>query len=127
MLCFAFLTCAQLLAYMLAQVAGHTPIISDGWGARGQFDLVDLTHLKDENDGFCYLANYFDHGTKFYDNRALKSRTSFAISACLIDMLTLIGPPAILQLDNAKEMNDQASKDNGEGDEWLTDEAGCRA
>ena len=105
-------------------MAGHTPIISDGWAQRGQFDLVDLTHLKEYNDGFCYLANYIDHGTKFYDNRALKGRTSFSISACLIDILSLLGPPTILQLDNAKEMNDQASKDNRS--EWLTDEAGCR-
>lgn len=49
--------------------AGHQPILTKGFGSRGQVDLVDLQSCPDGE--FKFLLNYQDHGLKFYDNRPL--------------------------------------------------------
>ena len=58
--------------------AGHKPIITKGFGTRGQVDLIDMQANKDGK--FAYLLNYQDHGIKFYDNRALESKRNAAIA-----------------------------------------------
>ena len=39
-----------------AQPAGHTPIITAGFGSRGQFDLIDMQSCPDGE--FNFLGNY---------------------------------------------------------------------
>jgi hypothetical protein len=43
---------------------GHTPIISKGFCARGQVDLIDYQYLEGYNHGFNWLLTYQDHGGK---------------------------------------------------------------
>ena len=45
--------------------AGHKPILTKGFGARGQVDLIDFQSCPDGS--FKYLLNYQDHGIKLYD------------------------------------------------------------
>lgn len=52
--------------------AGHQPILTRGFGSRGQIDLIDMQSCKDGD--YKFLLNYQDHGLKFYDNRPLTSK-----------------------------------------------------
>ena len=48
---------------------GHQPILTSGFGTRGQIDLIDLQNAPDGE--FKFLLTYIDHGTKiafFYYN-----------------------------------------------------------
>ena len=89
--------------------AGHRPILTKGFGARGQVDLIDMQSNPDHD--YKFLLNYQDHGVKLYDCRPLRNKTARAIAAALIDIFTLLGPPAILQCDNGREFSGSASKD----------------
>ena len=40
--------------------AGHTPIVTTGFGSRGQLDLIDFQSMPDGQ--FKWLATYRDHG-----------------------------------------------------------------
>ena len=60
------------------QRACHRPIYTEGMCRRAQIDIVDLSTLADDNDGYKYLVNYCDHGIKLYDNRPLRTRTAMA-------------------------------------------------
>lgn len=51
-----------------------------------------------------------DHGTKWYDNRALTNRSATSIAIQLVDIFTQIGPPCILQCDNGTEFKGIAGK-----------------
>jgi hypothetical protein len=82
--------------------------VTRGFGTRGQVDLVDLQSLSEFNHGFRYLLTYQDHGIKFYDNRALKSKRHTSIAVALLDIFTLIGAPMYLHTDNGREFVDQA-------------------
>ena len=89
--------------------AGHQPILTSGFGSRGQVDLIDLQANADGE--FKFLLNYQDHGIKLYDNRALTSKRGAAIAFALLDIFTFIGAPAILQADNGREFSGAAGKD----------------
>ena len=83
------------------KVAGHKPILTQGFGTRGQVDLIDMQSCKDGN--FKFLLNYQDHGIKFYDNRALESKRAAAVAFALVDIFTLLpsfpfSPPPPLTL-----------------------------
>ena len=88
--------------------AGHKPILTKGFGARGQVDLVDFQSCPDGS--FKYLLNYQDHGIKLYDNRALTSKRTEAIAFALLDIFTFIVAPAILQTDNGREFSGATGK-----------------
>ena len=83
-------------------VSGHQPILTSGFGKRGQFDLIDMQSCPDE--GFKYICNYYDHGTKLGWSQALVNQRSTTVARALIDIFTILGPPAILQPDNARNM-----------------------
>ena len=51
---------------------GHKPILTHGFGARGQVDLIDMQSCPD--GGLKWLLVYEDHDTKWNDVRALKSK-----------------------------------------------------
>ena len=46
----------------MAPLAGLRPIITAGFGTRGQVDLIDFQSMPDH--GFNFLLNYIDHGIK---------------------------------------------------------------
>ena len=46
----------------LCPLAGLRPIVTPGFGTRGQVDLIDFQSMPDH--GFNFLLNYIDHGIK---------------------------------------------------------------
>lgn len=88
--------------------AGHTPILTRGFGSRGQVDLIDFQSCPDGE--FKFLLNYQDHGIKLYDNRPLTSKRAGAVAFALLDIFSFIGPPCLLQADNGREFSNVASK-----------------
>ena len=54
---------------------------------------------------FCFLMTYKDDGIKFNDNAALTSKRPAAIAQALLDVWSVIGPPAILGCDNGGEFS----------------------
>ena len=64
-------------------MAGHQPIITLGFGSRGQLDLIDMQSMPD--GAFKWIMNYTDHGiklTKLKNAEGLHgfSTNSFALS-----------------------------------------------
>ena len=62
--------------------------------------------MQSVKDGpFCFLLTYKDDGIKFNDNAALTSKRPAAIAQALLDIWSVIGPPAILSCDNGGEFS----------------------
>ena len=64
---------------------GHKPILSRGFGVRGQVDLIDLQSSADGK--YKWLLVYVDHGIKLCDVRPLTSKRvratpNLACSSC---------------------------------------------
>ena len=100
--------------------AGHTPLITRGFSARGQVDLIDFQANPDGE--FKWMLNYVDHGIKLYDCRPLRTKSAAAVAAALVDIFTFIGPPKLLQADNGAEFRCAALKSVSKA---LTDEEAC--
>ena len=83
--------------------SGSYPILTPGFGKRGQIDLVDMQSCPDGE--FKYILNYYDHGTKMGWSQAIINQRASSVARALIDVFTIYGPPAILQPDNAKNMS----------------------
>ena len=90
--------------------AGHQPIITRGFGARGQIDLIDMQSMPD--GPFRFIVNYTDHGVKSTFLSALASKECRTIELWFFQMFCIIGPPAILQTDNGREFNGMALDNN---------------
>ena len=56
-------TCIKMKNYVKKPRAGHKPILTVGFGSRGQVDLIDMQ--SSEFGGMKWLLTYCDHGTKF--------------------------------------------------------------
>jgi hypothetical protein len=87
-------------------VAGIKPIITHGFGTRGQVDLIDFQSMPDGN--FCFLLNYIDQGVKFLFSIPLTRKHASCIAIALLEIFTVVGPPIILQSDNGNEFNTAA-------------------
>ena len=96
--------------------AGHKPILTRGFGTKGQIDLIDMQSCPDGKSVF--LLNYQDSGTKLMDARDLSTKRSVAIAFALLDIFTTIGAPAILGCDNGREFSTAA----GSKSVQITDE-----
>ena len=86
--------------------AGFRPIVTNGFGVRGQVDLIDFQSMPDGN--FNFLLNYVDHGIKFCVVKPLHRKTAKAVAYALYDTFTLIGCPQILQTDNGREFKNKS-------------------
>jgi hypothetical protein len=95
---------------------GVRPILTIGFGTRGQVDLIDFQSLP--NGEFKYLLNYIDHGIKFLFSFLLKFKRASCITYVLLDIFTVIGPPMILQSDNGREFL-QAAMTRRQKDEYT--------
>lgn len=132
--CIEFVKCCPgciVQTNRIAKVAGFKPIITKGFGKRGQVraknrdrrtvdlnsfvcvrtssmqvDLIDLQSFKD--GAFCYLLVYQDHGIKLPILEPLQSKRGAAVAVTLIRIFSLIGPPSILQTDNGREFSNIA-------------------
>ena len=85
------------------QSAGHKPILTKGFGSRGQVDLIDFQSCADGD--FKFLLTYQDHGTKLCEIIPLTSKRAAAVAFALLEIFTRIGAPAILQSDNGREFS----------------------
>ena len=84
--------------------AGHVPILTQGFGTRGQVDLIDFQSIPDGD--FRFLLNYVDYGTKLIYSEPIVAKRAITVAYALFHLFTVIGPCAILQSDNGKEMTD---------------------
>ena len=105
-------TCPRCIEKMECKktTAGHQPILTRGFGSRGQVDLIDFQSMPDGE--FNFLINYQDHGVKLLLSKAIVRKRASCVAWALIDFFTLIGPPAILQADNGREFNGSAGTSN---------------
>ncbi len=85
---------------------GIKPIITHGFGAQGQDNLIDFQSMPDGD--FCFLMNYINHGVKFLFSIPLTRKHASCIAVALLEISTVIGPPMILQLDDENEFNTAA-------------------
>ena len=76
-------------------------ILTQNVMSRGQVDLIDMQSQPD--GGFKFLF-------KICVLMPLKFKTACAVAKILVDILSLMGPPSILQYDNGHEFKTQEIK-----------------
>lgn len=86
--------------------AGLRPILTNGFGKRGQVDLINFQSMHDGI--FRYLLNYIDHECKFLISIPIRAKTASCVAYALLDIFSLVGPPSILQSDNGTEFSGAA-------------------
>ena len=89
---------------------GHTPIITKGFGSRGQVDLIDYQYLGGDNKPFNWLLTYQDHALKFLATAPLARKTPKDVAMALLEIFSTIGPPTVLQSDNGREFSGLAGQ-----------------
>jgi hypothetical protein len=98
-------------------VAGIKNILTEGFGIRGQVDLIDFQSMPDGE--FKFLFNCIDHGVPLVAKRAS------SVAVALLGIFTEQGPPSILQTDNGGEFSGSATNHVGHclllDDEVITD------
>ncbi len=104
------LHCVTLLSRR-KPVAGIRNIVTEGFGVRGQVDLIDFQSMPD--GPFKYLLNYIDHGVKKITSIPLTSKRATSVAFALFTIFTKQGPPTILQTDNGREFSNHAHDDVG--------------
>ena len=113
-------TCPRCIEKMERKkpTAGHQPILTRGFGTRGQVDLIDFQSMPDGD--FNFLMNYQDHGVKLLLSKAIVRKRASCVAWVLVEFFTLIGPPSILQADNGREFNGSATlSKNHIADEFI--------
>lgn len=85
----------------LARPEDFKPILTAGFGRRGQCDLIDMQAYADEE--YKWILHYQDHALKFSVLRALVAKSANIVAHELFMIFCLIGAPLILQTDNGKE------------------------
>jgi hypothetical protein len=85
----------------LARPEDFKPILTSGFGRRGQCDLIDMQSQPDGD--FKWILHYQDHALKFSVLRALVSKEASTVANELFMIFCLIGAPLILHTDNGKE------------------------
>ena len=100
--------CPTCISVMKAKkpVAGIKNIVTDGFGVRGQVDLIDFQSMPDGE--FKFLLNYIDHGIKKLTSIPLVAKRASAAAYALLTIFTEQGPPSILQADNGGEFSGSA-------------------
>jgi hypothetical protein len=94
--------CVKLLSRR-KPVAGIKNIITEGFGVRGQVNLIDFQSMLDSP--FKFLINYIDHGVKKLTSIPLTSKRASSVAFALFTIFTEQGPPSILQTDNDGEFS----------------------
>ncbi len=101
--------CSQCIRVLQARkpVAGIKNIVTEGFGVRGQVDLIDFQSMPDGE--FEFLLNYIDHGIKKLSSTPLVAKRASSIAIALLAIFTEQGPPSILQVDNGGEFSSSAT------------------
>jgi hypothetical protein len=99
------LHCIKVLSHR-KPAAGIKNIVTDGFGVRGQVDLIDFQSMPD--GVFKYLCNYIDHGVKKLTSILLSGKQASSVAFALLTIFTKQGPPSILQSNNGGEFSNHA-------------------
>jgi hypothetical protein len=95
-------------------VAGIKNIVTDGFGVRGQVDLINFQSMP--NGEFKFLLNYINHGIKKLTSIPLFAKRASVAAFALLTIFTEQGPPSILQADNGVEFSGSAMDHR---DRWM--------
>jgi hypothetical protein len=98
--------CVKLLSHR-KPVAGVKNIVTNGFGIRGQAEIIDFQSMPD--GVFKYLLNYVDHGVKKLISIPLANKQASCVAFSLFAILTEQGPPTILQTNNGGEFSGHAN------------------
>ena len=79
-------TCIKMRSYSKTPRAGHKPILTEGFGSRGQVDLIDMQ--SNDFNGMRWLLTYVDHGTKYAVTCAVPNKQ---VTMLLMFMLVFVG------------------------------------
>jgi hypothetical protein len=93
-------------------------IVTNGFGVRGQVDLIDFQSMPDGD--FKYLLNYLDNGVKKLTSIPLVFKKVQSVAYALFTIFMEQGPPSILQTDNGDEFWGAANDSTG-----ITMRLGC--
>ena len=85
----------------LARPEDFKPILTAGFGRRGQCDLIDMQSHPDGQ--FLWILHYQDHALKFSILRPLTGKSADLVAFALFEIFCIIGAPLILHTDNGKE------------------------
>ena len=91
--------------------AGIRNIVTEGFGVRGQVDLINFQSMPD--GPFKYLLNYIDHRVKKLMSIPLTSKRAASVAFALFTIFTEQDPPSILQTDNGGEFLNHAHNNVG--------------
>jgi hypothetical protein len=72
-------------------------------------DLMDFQSIP--YNGYKFVLNYQDHFTKFLVLKPLKTKRAEEVALTLLDILTILGPPSVLQSDNGREFVNSVLKE----------------
>jgi hypothetical protein len=97
--------CIKVLSHR-KPVAGIKNIVTDGFGVRGQVDLINFQSMPD--GVFKYLCNYIDHGVKKMTSIPLSGKQASSIAFALLTIFTKQGSPSILQTNNGGKFSNHA-------------------
>ena len=87
--------CVKLLSRK-KPVAGIKNIVTEGFGVRGQCDIIDFQSMPDGL--FKYLLNYLDHGVKKLTSIPLTSKRASSVAFALLTIFTEQGPRRFFKL-----------------------------
>ncbi len=103
--------CIKLL-HRFKPKAGVKNMVTDGFGVRGQVDLIDFQSMLD--GAFCYLLNYIDHGIKKLTSTPITAKQATSTALALFNIFTEQGPLLVLQTDNGGEFVGSANNHVGQ-------------
>ena len=65
------------------------PLLTWGFGERGQVDLIDFSSKP--SNGFKFILNYQDHAKKYVWLEKLTNKQTKTINLCLVKNFSLLG------------------------------------
>ena len=92
-------------------VAGIKNIVTEGFGVRGQVDLIDFQIMPDGE--FKFLLHYIDHDIKKLTSVPLFAKHALSVAVALLGIFTEQGPPSILQTDSGGEFSGSTTNHYG--------------
>ena len=81
------------------------PIVTNGYGKRGQVDLIDIRVFGGSNCSF--ILNYQDNLTRFCILKPLKDKSAESVLESLSEIFNTLGAPKYLHTDNGGEFRNK--------------------
>jgi len=97
--------------------AGLRNIITNGFGVRGQVDLIDFQSMPDGN--FRFLLNYIDHGIKLLSSDPIVAKRASCVTLVLYQIFCLFGAPSSVALHRPPSNNVRIKRGSKNRQKWL--------